>query len=145
MSISSYRFLLVTDSPDDYGHQALREAVSALGSCQVIPEAEVVSLLREQVFDVVIVDAGSVTSAPELVSWIRASDFSVQVVVVTLSPHWKIARAVFRAGAVDYLPKSLSKTEILATFQSILERRATSVRLDAHGGMRNDTGNDSVR
>jgi DNA-binding NarL/FixJ family response regulator len=144
MSISSHRFLLVTDSPDDYGHQALREALSTLGSCQVISEADVVSLLREQAFDVVIVDAGSVTSAPELVSRIRAADFTMEVVVVTLSPHWKIARAVFRAGAADYLPKVLSRAEILANFRSILERRAAAARLDAHGGMQNDTGNDSV-
>jgi len=143
MSIS-YRFLIVGDAPDDYGHQVLREALSTLGSWQVISEAEVVFVLQAQTYDVVVVDAGAVKSAPEVVSRIRALDCNARVVVVTLSPHWKIARAVFRAGATDYLSKSLSKTEILANFRSILERRVAVVRPDADGGMRNDTGNDSV-
>jgi DNA-binding NarL/FixJ family response regulator len=67
------------------------------------------------------VDAGAVTSAPRVISQIRALDPDTRVVVVSASLHWKIARAVFRAGATDYLYKSLNKEEILTGFRAILE------------------------
>ena len=114
-------FLLVSDSPDDYGNQVLREALVALGSLQVALEGELAYLLQEQSYGIVIVDAGAVESAPEVVSQIRELNPDTTVVVVTISKHWEVARDVFRAGAMDYLSKSLSKEEILASFQKVLE------------------------
>ena len=114
-------FLLISDSPDDYGNQVLREALAALGSLQVASESELACVLQEQTYDIVVVDAGAVTSAPEVVSQVRELDPDTRIVVVTTSEHWKVARDVFRAGAMDYLSKSLSKGEMLASFQKVLE------------------------
>ena len=119
--MSRYRFLLVSNSPGDYGHRVLAEALSTLGSLQFAGEQKLVFLLREQAYDVVIVDAGAVTSAPDVVSQVRSLNLNAKVVVVTSSPHWKIARAVFRAGATDYLLKSLDRAEILTDFQVVLD------------------------
>ena len=77
--------------------------------------------LQQQPYDVVLVDAGAVTNAPEVVSQIHIQSPDTRVVVVTVSPHWKIARAVLLAGATDYLYKSLNEEEILTTFRSLLE------------------------
>jgi len=118
---ASYHFLLVSDSPDDYGNQMLREALVVLGSLQVTSEGELIRSLQEQSYDVAIVDAGAVTSAPEVVSQIRELDPDTKTVVVTASKHWKVARGIFRAGAMDYLSKSLSKDEILVSFRKVLE------------------------
>ena len=118
---ASSHFLLVSGSPDDYGNQVLREALVALGSLQVASEGELARSLQEQTYDIVIVDAGAVTSASEVVSQIRELDPDTRVVVVTASKHWKVARDIFRAGAMDYLSKSLSKREMLASFQKVLE------------------------
>ena len=118
----TYRFLLVSNSPGDYGHQVLQEALSALGSLQLVSEEGMIPLLHGQAYEVVIVDAGAVKSAPETVSQVRDLDPSSRVVVLTSSPHWKIARAVFRAGATDYLLKSLDRAEILMNFRAVLDR-----------------------
>ncbi len=118
---ASYHFLLVSDSPDDYGNQVLREALVPLGSLQVASEGELARSLQEQTCDIVIVDAGAVRSASEMVSQIRKLDPDTRIVVVTASKHWKVARGIFRAGAMDYLFKSLSKEEILASFQRVLK------------------------
>lgn len=118
---TSYCFLLVSKSPGDYWCQALRGALVALGSLQVVSEGEMAGLLEQQTYDIVIVDAGAVTSASEVVSQIHVLRPDTRVVVVTVSPHWKIARAVLLAGATDYLYKSLNEEEILMTFRSLLE------------------------
>jgi DNA-binding NarL/FixJ family response regulator len=118
---TSYCFLLVSKSPGDYWCQALRGALVALGSLQVVSEGEMAGLLEQQTYDIVIVDAGAVTNAPEVVSQIHVLRPDTRVVVATVSPHWKIARAVLLAGATDYLYKSLNKEDILTTFQALLE------------------------
>lgn len=116
-----YLFLLVADSPNDYGLQVLREVLLALGSLQVVSEDELTDFLPEQSWDVAIVDAGAVTSVSETVSQIRELDPSIKVVVITASKHWKIARAVYQAGAEEYLSKSLNREEMLISFRAILE------------------------
>jgi DNA-binding NarL/FixJ family response regulator len=142
---TSYRFLLVSDSPEDYGLQVLREALIALGSLEVVAESKLDLPPRVQVYDVVIVDAGAVTSAATVVSRVRALDPDSKVVVVTASPHWKIARAVFRAGAAEYLHKSLDEAEILASFRTILEREPAVGVIDSKWREWDSEGNDSVR
>jgi DNA-binding NarL/FixJ family response regulator len=116
----SFCFLLVSDSADDHGNQVLREALAALGYLQSTAEADMESHLQGYPYDVVIVDAGAVKSAPEVVSRVHALDPDTKTVVVTASPHWKIAKAVIQAGAVDYLSKSLNKEKIVSSFRTIL-------------------------
>jgi DNA-binding NarL/FixJ family response regulator len=113
-------FLLVSDSPDDYGNQVLQEALGTLGSVQVVPERDLGSLLQQQTYTVVVVDAGAVKNAPQVVAQVRSLAPNAQVVIVTASPHWKIARAAFLAGARDYVYKSQNEAEILACFQAIV-------------------------
>ena len=79
------------------------------------------SRLQGYAYDVVIVDAGAVKSAPEVVTRVQALDPDTKAVVVTASPHWKIAKAVIQAGAADYLSKSLNKEKIVSSFRTILE------------------------
>ena len=117
----SFRFLLVSDSADDHGNQVLREALATLGYLQSTAEGDMESCLQGYAYDVVIVDAGAVKSAPEVVTRVQALDPGTKAVVVTASPHWKIAKAVIQAGAADYLSKSLNKEKIVSSFRTILE------------------------
>ena len=117
----SFRFLLVSDSADDHGNQVLREALAALGHLQSTAEGDLESSFQEHTYDVVIVDAGAVKSAPAVITRVHALDPDTKTVVVTASPHWKIAKAVIQAGAVDYLSKSLNKEKIVSSFRTILE------------------------
>jgi len=115
-------FLLVSDSPGDYWHQVLREALVALGSLHVVLESELVSFLQEQTYDIVIVDAGAISDTPLLVSCIRSQWPDVRVVVVTSSPHWRQAREILHAGAIDYIQKSWSKDDLFSAFQAMLDK-----------------------
>ena len=138
---TSYSFLLVSDSPCGYWRQVFGEALAALGSLQVVSESGMTALLQQRGYDVVIVDAGAVTSAPAVVSRVRTLAPGVKVVVVTVSPHWKIAKAVLQAGAADYLYKSLNKAEILAGLRAILDD-ARRLEHDVHIGGEQDGGSD---
>ena len=116
------RFLLVSRSADDQWNQVLQEALTVLGPVQVASEGELNACLQERIYDAVIVDAGAVSSPlEELIFQIQALDSGVKIVIVTASPHWKIAKAVIRAGAADYLEKSLNREEIISSFRAILE------------------------
>ena len=115
-------FLLVSDSADDHWTQVLQETLTALGPLQIISEGELAAYLHKHAYDAVIVDAGAVSSAPEsLVLRIRELVPSAMVIVVTASPHWKIAKAVIQAGAADYVEKTLNREEISASFGKILD------------------------
>jgi len=117
---TSFSSLLVSCSADEHGNRVLVDALAVLGSLQVTSEGEVVSCLREHTYDVVVVDAGAVTRAPDVVSLIRQVDARAQVVVVTAAPHWKIARAVFQAGAIEYMSKYMGKNEMVKRFRQLL-------------------------
>jgi DNA-binding NtrC family response regulator len=117
----SFRFLLVSDSAGDHGNQVLRDALAALGYLQSTTEGDMESCLQGRTYDVVIVDAGAVASAPDVVCRVHSLDPGTKVVVITASPHWKIAKAVIQAGAADYLSKPLDKEQILASFRTMLE------------------------
>ncbi len=114
-------FLLISDSPDDRGNQVIQEALKAIGSLEVASETKMFSHLQKQTYNLVIVVAGAITSASEIVSQVQKLNPYARIVVITASPHWKIAKAVIQAGAVDYLEKSLDKDSVLTSFRKILE------------------------
>ena len=118
-----HHFLLISDAADDHWNQVLREALAVLGPLQIVSEREAPAFLQVHAVDTVIVDAGAVSSAPkDLILQIHEPHPAAKVVVVTASPHWKIAKAVIRAGASDYVEKMLNREEILASFGKILEQ-----------------------
>lgn len=53
---------------------------------------------------------------------LRAERWERRIVVLTASPTWKRARAVFEAGAMDYLPKTLTMMEMREAFQQSLNK-----------------------
>ena len=115
-----HSFLIVGDASDPHGLQVLQDALSTLGNIVTAPEGELTNLLQGWSYDVAIVDAGAVTDAEDLVTKILKAQPSTRVVVITALPHWKIARAVFRAGATDYLRKSQNSQETRAVFAQLL-------------------------
>jgi DNA-binding NtrC family response regulator len=116
-----YRFLIVGDLSDDYSMQVLQKALDALGPVEVASKNDALRQLQETQYAAVIVDAGAVSDAAALVFKIRESNPNIKVAVITATPHWRVARAVFRAGAADYLRKSQDIQEIRTTFRKLLE------------------------
>lgn len=114
-------FLLVGEATDNYAQQGLREVLATLGALHLAPEDELVERLQEQYYDLVIVDAGATQISPEiLVARARQTSPASKAVVITASPHWKIARAVYLAGAREYLDKTLRKEELLEKIKAVL-------------------------
>jgi len=115
-----HSFLIVGDASDPSGLQVLQDALSTLGNIVIASEYELTTRLQKESYDMAIVDAGAVSDAENLVTEILRVQPDTGVVVITASPHWKIARAVFRAGATDYLRKSQNSQETRAVFAQLL-------------------------
>ncbi len=113
-------FLLVSDATDDYWCAMLKETLTPLGPLYLCSEKETLSLISEQAFTLIIIDAAFVMIPARLVSQIREQHPAIRIVVVTASPTWKQARRIFYAGATDYMRKLLNKKEILSTFRAVL-------------------------
>jgi DNA-binding NtrC family response regulator len=69
-----------------------------------------------------VIDATYVQDASNTVRLIRSKDPKARVLVVTSSPTWKIARDVLKAGAVDYVKKSLNKEAVDIIIQKAMEK-----------------------
>ncbi len=115
-------FLLVSNASDDYWGQLLEQALSPLGSVQVCREQDTLTLVLQQNFGLIIIDAASVNDASQLVSFILSRQAKAKIVVATASPTWKQARRAFYAGATDYMRKLSDKKEILSTLQAALKK-----------------------
>lgn len=104
--------LLINGSCDQQWHQLIAQAVAAKGDLQLGSAQAVDELLARRPFRVVIIDASAVAHAPALIRRIHARQPGARVIVATAAPTWTHARAAFRAGAFDYIVKSLNREEI---------------------------------
>ena len=118
--------LFVSNAPNDRWHGLLRNAVATLGCLAHCSQADAVPRLEDGSYGLVVVDAGAVRNVSNLVSDIRAADPLAKVVVVAASPHWKVARSVFKAGATDYWAKRGDQAGMTAAFRWFLQQARRS-------------------
>jgi DNA-binding NtrC family response regulator len=116
------RLLLIGGSRDDPWRWVLEEASASLGVLQIAREMDAFRLIRQQDFDVIIIDAAKVEDIFPLVSCIRAQRPDTRVMVATASPTWRRARGAFRAGAIDYIRKSMNKEEVLSALRATMSK-----------------------
>jgi len=114
-------FLLIGNTVEDEWTLILRRALAPLGSLYVRSDAQANQTVGDSNYDMVIVDAGTVRDAALLVSRLRASRTDLRIVVFTSSPTWQRAREALRAGAADYLRKSLNEKKLRSLIESVLE------------------------
>lgn len=115
-----YSILIVGDASDSSGLQVVQAALHELGHLVICSESDLAGHLENQSYDAAVVDAGAVSDPASIIRKIHEAQPHVQVVVITASPHWKIARGVFRAGATDYLRKSKNGKELRTVFAEML-------------------------
>lgn len=118
--IMTHCLLLIGASPDDPWGQVIRAASDELGQLQITSECDGLKLIKHNAYDLIIVDAAGVAEVNQLVCHIHTQRPETKIVVVTTSPTWKRARDAFRAGAVDYIRKSLDTTKILSTLNALI-------------------------
>jgi DNA-binding NarL/FixJ family response regulator len=115
-------FLLIGHREESPLFHNLASAVADLGELQVLPAEEAMQHILQREYDVVIIDAAAVGNEMLLVSRVRVQQPQARIVVVTASPTWRRAREALRAGAMDYIGKSLSEGEFLSAFKDVLAR-----------------------
>lgn len=115
-----HNVLIVGDASDSSGLQVLEAALHELGHMVICSEGDLGSHLKDRSYDAAVVDAGAVSDPEGTIRTIHGVQPNVQIVVITASPHWKIARGVFRAGATDYLRKSKNSRELRTVFVEML-------------------------
>ena len=122
MSEECRQLLLIGVSHNDPWRQVIEEASAFLGNLQSSQEVDVFRLIHQQDYVLIVIDAAKVEDVFLLISSIRAQRPEARVVVVTTSPTWRRAREAFRAGATDYIRKSLNKRETLAALQAAVDK-----------------------
>lgn len=118
---SKYQFLLIGYRPEEQWPAFLQTAVNSLGKLHTAQsEDEATKMLSLHKYNLVIVDAGGVDDAALLVSRLRKQQVRPPILVVTASPTWQSARAVLKAGAVDYVGRSFDKDELRSRIEAIV-------------------------
>ena len=116
------RFLLITGSPNSYWQSILSDALIPLGTLEATSEKDAVELVLRNTYDLIIVDATTVSGTPTLVTQMRSRRWDSRIVVATDLPTWTRAREAFQAGATDYIRKFLDKEELLAVLRIALAK-----------------------
>lgn len=127
------QFLLVTNKTRSTWVKTVRDAVSNSGQLRLVSEGRALTEMEHAVYDIVLIDTTAVDNIVFLVASLHAKRPEAKIIVGTLSNDWQPAREVLRAGATDYIPKSLSSKELASTLAGYLEN-ASSVSKVSYSG-----------
>ncbi len=116
-----YSFLLIGEKMESMWPLIVEQAVSSMGTFQMVSEQELVTATSGSSYDVIIIDAGTVSNPVTLVASLQSQQPEARIVVATASPTWQRAREVLQAGAADYIRKSLDKDQLRAKIQTLLD------------------------
>lgn len=125
MSGKKLSILLISD--DRYWIEAVEEA---LAPSDLIVDATCESSALEMIRDhltsgnayaLVIVDVMAAENTYHLVAQIRQEQSEARIVVAAVAPTWRLAREVFRAGAMDYIIKSRDRKRLIDMFHRLLK------------------------
>lgn len=119
--LGRYSFLLIGTTTETRWPKVLKDALSPLGELHIASERETIRAVSEREYDVILVDAGAVQDIIQMIGRLRSQQPRARIVVVTASPTWQQSRAVFRAGAADYIRKSLDKKKLRTQIEAVLQ------------------------
>lgn len=119
------QFLLITQEILTRWTAIVREALAEIGDLQILAEDEAIRA-GIQNYDIIIIDAGTVPDEVALISRLMAKNPQARIVIATASPTWTRARDALKAGAVDYILKSINGNELRAKIQSIMQMHQLS-------------------
>ena len=119
------RFLLVGEVGTSWA-RSVQRAVDSWASLDVMEEEEAQRAVAEGDYALVVIDAGATEDAAALTSWLRALQPDLPIVVATASPTWQRARQVLKAGATDYIRKTLDAEETRSEIGAVLHLKDSS-------------------
>lgn len=98
----------------------LVEALGVLGEPTIYSE-DSLDDEPDEAFDLIVVDAsGLQMELASRVGWLHGRFTNVPIVVLTSSPTWRRAKAVLRAGAADYMPRSIEGFRLIERCRLLL-------------------------
>jgi DNA-binding NarL/FixJ family response regulator len=115
-----HRFLLISNAQEKEKSQYLLETLCTLGDLQIAREKEAAKAISKKKYDLLIIDSGAVQDVISLVYSLHRQQPKSRFLVVTASPTWQVAREMFRAGASDYLDRSLTRSELCSRVKAVL-------------------------
>lgn len=114
------RVVLVSDSAPTPWTVAIERAIEQIGRviCKTTSELDQCSGAKKA--DLIIVDASTTQRTAQVIAMLRSVNRAGRIVVFTASPDWKEARDVLKAGALDYVPKSVQGTRLQEYLRTVL-------------------------
>jgi DNA-binding NtrC family response regulator len=114
--------LLVGDTGDRFLQETLEEILKHLGGMRVTTGERAIELVKATDFQAILVDATAIRDFGMLVSQIRLVKPGLNIIVLTASPTWELAREAFMCGATDYVVKSLDRDHLAREIYRALNR-----------------------
>ena len=119
------KFLLVGEAGAAWS-RSLQRAVDSWARLDVLDEEAAQRAVAEGEYALVVIDAGTTEDAAALTSWLRALQPELPIVVATASPTWQRARQALKAGATDYIRKTLDEEETRLEIGAVLHLKGSS-------------------
>jgi DNA-binding NarL/FixJ family response regulator len=110
--------------------KALKKIVSSLGYDLVISSVKNKDHIPWPDFDLIIVDAGSISDLTATIKMILEKDPVAKIIVFTPTPKYKQAREVMLAGSADYIRKSHDERYLHEALTKILSNDRLLMALD---------------
>jgi DNA-binding NtrC family response regulator len=115
--------LVVSNKTDSAWLHTVAKAAHVLGQVQIVAEKAALAQLSAQGYDLIVLDAAETTTdVATLVTQLRDAHPNVPIIVATTSPNWQRARQAFRAGASDYVRKSLDVSRTTESLKDLLDQ-----------------------
>ena len=103
--------------------QDFLEVLAVFGSLKIISDRQVETEIGDTEYNLIVIDAAAVEDLPEMVSELKLIKSTLEILIITSAPSWVEARNVLRAGASDYLNRSLTQKEFLSTIKELLDEQ----------------------
>ncbi|CAN5417120.1 hypothetical protein BH10CHL1_BH10CHL1_48070 [soil metagenome] len=114
------QFLLITQEIHTRWPATLQTVLADIGTLEIMCE-NTASQATLQNYAIIMIDAGTISDEVALVTRLITTCPQACVIVATASPTWTRARDALKAGATDYILKSIKGNELRAKFQKIME------------------------
>lgn len=124
-------FLVVTKRSRSSWVTTLKRAISAFGNLQVVSEENLESEMTRDIYDMVFIDSSVITNATQIVMQLHSTYPGIPIVVAALSRSWRRTRDALRAGAADYILKSLSVDELSNVIRNLLDHQRLPLALSS--------------
>ncbi|KAA3665122.1 MAG: response regulator [Chloroflexi bacterium] len=103
--VMDYKILFIAGNSNAQWGNILQKAIGQAGCVKLTTLRNFSSLIMKDSFHLIFIDAGEISSFPQLVKEVHQLQPEAKIIVATASPTWQRARDAMRAGAYDYIRK----------------------------------------